>query len=129
MGNFDVDDVDFGTSEFQAPSPEEPLRATVRTLDGSKPETDERCTEGLPCGTVWTSKGGINAMRVAYTTYEGAHDFPAPDACRPFDVATYYSNLVGYFFHKGGTELPDDLCLSHDSCDYFPWEAAPADSE
>lgn len=122
LGSFDVDDADEGSSEFHAPS-DVPLRATIRTADGDPADGQEHCnTADDTCGTILKSKGGLNAMRMPYTQPDGAHDLPDPNPCRKFDVAPYYQNLVAYWFHTGGTELPDHLCLARESCDFFPWE-------
>lgn len=121
-GSFDADNADEGTSEYHAPSADEPLRATVRSADGKHPETRHHCNDvDQTCGDILSSKDGMNAMRIPYTSPEGAHDLPDPNPCRKFDVATYYFNLVAYWFHTGGTELPDHLCLAHETCDFFPW--------
>ena len=122
-GSFDVDDADDGTSELHAPSATEPLRATVRTSDGTAPDPKHHCnTKDDTCGDILTSKGGLNAMRMPYSQPEGAHDLPDPNPCREFDVTSYYFNLVAYWFYTGGTELPDHLCLARETCDFFPWE-------
>lgn len=123
LGSFDADDVDEGTSEYHAPSPELPLRATVTSAGGKAPEKARYCNESDKlCGDILSAKGGLNAMRIAYTSPEGAHDLPDPNPCRKFDVAAYYFNLVAYWFHTGGTVLPDHLCLARESCEFFPWE-------
>ncbi len=121
MGLFDIDDLDEGLSEFHAPSPDEPLRATVRSADGKAPATTPECSpDGATCGTVWADANGIAAMRIPYESYKGRHGFGEPDSCRKFDIDRYMLNLVGQYFASGGTFLPDHVCLASDNCPFFP---------
>ncbi|MCB9729427.1 MAG: hypothetical protein H6744_01750 [Deltaproteobacteria bacterium] len=121
-GIVDVDDLDQGTSEYHAPTPGGPLRATLRTSDGSPAPGQTVCDDSQParCGTVFRDPGGLQAMRIPYLDVEGQHGFyPVPDPCRPFDVDGYMMNLVARFFQTGGTELWDDLCLAEGDCPFM----------
>lgn len=100
-GLFDVDDLDQGLSQFVAPSPDQPLRATLKT------------------------EAGVSGMRIPYLTYEGQHGFYFPDSCLAFDINTYMLNLVGWYSLTGGTDLPDDICLESETCDFLPWNKSP----
>ncbi|NUN15694.1 MAG: hypothetical protein HUU55_18875 [Myxococcales bacterium] len=122
MGVYDIDDLDEGLSEFHAPSPSKPLRATVASSNGKLLTPDEVCSEGAAkCGTMYTNKDGINAMRIPYEDYRGQHGIGSPNPCRKFDIDMYMHNLIAVFFYSGGTVLPDDVCLESDNCNYFPW--------
>lgn len=127
FGVYDIDDLDQGRSEYHAPSPDEPLRAIVRSADGSSPAGTEHCTgpDADSCGVVWEAADGLNAMRIPYLDYRGQHGFGELGwKCRPFDMDRYMANLVGAWFSSAGTALPDHTCLDNDSCPFVDWMAA-----
>ena len=104
---FDPDDLDRGmfvdpdAPENKAPNPDatNPLRATVET------------------------PGGTSALRLPYLETEGAHTFNAPRSGDPFDVPSFMTNQVGWYFATEGKKLRDDPCLQmmplEDHCPFF----------
>ncbi len=97
---YDIDNLDEGLDELEAPSPAEPLRATVDT-----------------------PQGGKAGLRILYMETHGSHGVNPPDATAAFSSHYYGVNLMSRYLITGGTELPDDVCLGQGTCSYIP--AAP----
>jgi len=97
---YDIDNLDEGLDELEAPSPAEPLRATVDT-----------------------PQGGKAGLRILYMETHGSHGVNPPDATSAFSSHYYGVNLMSRYLITGGTELPDDVCLGQGTCSYIP--AAP----
>jgi hypothetical protein len=91
---FDPDDLDEGTDGYPAPAPDPALRLRQRV------ETPT----------------GVSGVRFAYVNPRGQHGIFIPEPDRPFDVNTYFANLIAHFFASEGTIILDDRCLEDASC-------------
>jgi hypothetical protein len=99
---YDIDNLDEGLDGMDAPSPDEPLRATVDT-----------------------KLGGKAGLRILYMEPHGSHGVTPPDINLPYSGHMYGINLMSRYLLTRGTELPDDVCLADGSCDFIP--ASPPD--
>jgi hypothetical protein len=91
---FDPDDLDENTDGYDAPAP--PVDKRLRYKQ--------------------TTDTGESGVRFAYVNPHGEHGIYLPDPSLPFDVDTYFANLIGMYFLSAGTEIKDDFCLEDASC-------------
>ena len=91
---FDPDDLDEGADGFDAPAPapDDRLRIVIDT------------------------PAGLSGVRFAYLDPNGRHGVYLPDPSRPFDMDTYFANLIGRYFASGATVILDKPCLQNASC-------------
>ena len=91
---FDPDDLDDGRDGHDAPAPPPDKRLRIR----------------VPTST------GVSGVRFAYVNPTGEHGIYLPDPALPFDMDTYFANLIGMYFRTEGTMILDNFCLEDASC-------------
>ncbi len=95
---YDPDDLDNGL--FRSTRFEDPARQLDPNADAPQPLR----------ATVFTS-AGTSGLRLPYLGVQGVHGFDLPKPEREFDIDTFMTNQVGYYFATDGQELSDDPCL------------------
>ena len=130
---FDADWHSEGSDHFDAPHPSAPLRlarlAQVRATD--LPSLNHSWAPrliGVPQAqddTGWKGGGPLVGLVNAYVNPLGQHVFVFGDACKSFDDAVYYDNVLIRFFASGGEDLyflshpASHRCLGSQSCAFL----------
>jgi hypothetical protein len=116
---FDIDDLDLSRDAWNEPDFAE-LGALCAGDSGHL-----SCRYPWPCGAGGCAPlrlehghpdGRRSALRVPVVAPQGDHGFLFPDPAARlgggFDIDGFMVNLVGWFFHSGGKELPLEVCMN-----------------
>jgi hypothetical protein len=115
---FDIDDLDQSHDAWN-----EPDFGELGTLCAGGSDHPS-CKYPWPCGGEGCAPmrlehvhddGRRSALRIPVVSPQGEHGFlfPDPEArlSGGFDIDGFMTNLVGWFFHTGGREIPTELCM------------------
>ena len=83
-------------------------------MDGTQAPSDE------PLRLFVETDAGISGLRLPYVSVSGAHGFSFPEPSQPGDQNSFAINTIARYFQLGGTELPDDPCMSDFGCSWIP---------
>ena len=117
---FDPDNIDQGTDAWNEPGFGELGALCAAGSDHLSCRYPWACGGETPCqplhANLVMNDGRLSALRMPVVSPTGDHGFlyPDPDArlSGGYDIDGHMVNLVGWYFHSGGREIPQELCMN-----------------